>query len=397
MTQQVAQADGRRVLAYPFHDWRKVQSEGVRTRDAHILEALCRRPDVERVLVVNRPSSRAERWLRRGAARSVGEAVLQWDQGGAHAAVTRVGPKLEALDLAVGDLFRPILRRRGWWFDAFRQEVVATAIDRAAAARLGSPTEVIGWLPPIAPVMFRLGGRTIFDALDNWLIHPAFRANRLEAEAAYAVILSRADAVFASGPASARVLERWRAGVRVLPNGVDPEVFSGDRPRPVDLPLGPIVGYAGKLAQRIDDELVASVADALPHVSFVFIGPTLEHGAVRRMRARRNVMLLGDRPYEELPAYLRAFDLAWIPHRVGEGETGGDPIKLYEYWAAGRQVISTRIDGSQGWAAQVHLVGGALNAAERIRGLLGGSIAPLPTTVPRARTWDAIAAALLGD
>ena len=115
------------------------------------------------------------------------------------------------------------------------------------------------------------------------------------------------------------------------------------------------------------------------------------------MRQQPNVHLLGDRPYDVLPAYVRSFDVAWIPHRVGAGETGGDPIKLYEYWAAGRQVISTRIDGSEAWTAQAHLVDDAAQAADAIRGVISGALPTLQTAIPAGRTWDEIAGTILGD
>jgi glycosyltransferase involved in cell wall biosynthesis len=183
----------------------------------------------------------------------------------------------------------------------------------------------------------------------------------------------------------------------VLPNGVDPQIFRGPIHRPKDLPTAPIVGYAGKLAERIHDGLVAAVADQLPDVHFVFIGPVLDSASVRAMRRRPNVQLLGDRAYDEVPAYLRSFDVAWIPHRVGHGESGGDPIKLYEYWAAGCQVVSTRLDGSENWVTQTHLVENADQAARTIRGLLAGEIRALPTSIPRGRTWAEIAATILED
>ena len=83
-----------------------------------------------------------------------------------------------------------------------------------------------------------------------------------------------------------------------------------------------------------------------------------------------NVVLLGDRRVEDVPAYLAAFDVAWIPHRVGEGETGGDLMKKYEYWAAGRQVVTTAVADLDAWARQLHIVRSASEAAAAIRGLL---------------------------
>ena len=53
----------------------------------------------------------------------------------------------------------------------------------------------------------------------------------------------------------------------------------------------------------------------------MFVGPALEPDLVRPLEGLANVRLLGDRRVEDVPAYLAAFDVAWIPHRVGEGET----------------------------------------------------------------------------
>jgi glycosyltransferase involved in cell wall biosynthesis len=387
----------RRVLAFPFHDWRKAEVEGFRTRDAHLLEAIARRDDVGRVLVVDRPTSAAERILRGVAARAAGEPMSRWREGRAAATVTAVRDSIEALDIELPDWIAPVRRRRGWWFDVFGRPDVARVIDRSVAERLEVLTDVIAWVPTVAPVMFRNGGRTVFDSLDNWVIHPVLSRHAGEAMSAYAAILPLVDAAFVSGPASRDVLARWRAGIEVLPNGVDPDAFARAGPRPPDLPRGPVVGYAGKLAERIDDDLVVAVAAALPDVTFAFLGPVLERRAVRAMRACPNVQLLGDVPYPRLPDYLRAFDVGWIPHRVGQGETGGDPIKLYEYWAAGLQVVSTRIDGMDRWSAQVRLVDDAVAAVAAIRGILDGSLERQSTGIPPGRTWDEIAGVLLGD
>jgi len=180
----------------------------------------------------------------------------------------------------------------------------------------------------------------------------------------------------------------------VIPNGVDPQRFAGDERRPDDLPGGLVVGYAGKLADRIDVEFCLEVVEGVGDASFVFVGPIMDPG-VRRLARRTNVRLLGDRSPDRLPAYVRHFDVAWIPHHVGEGETGGDPIKLYEYWAAGRQVVSTAIDGSDAWRKQAWIVADAPEAITVLRGLLSGELAPKPVAVATERTWASISARLV--
>jgi len=167
------------------------------------------------------------------------------------------------------------------------------------------------------------------------------------------------------------------------------------------------VGYAGTLGPRLDEGFIVEVARRLRDVSFVFIGQDPSRRLVDAIAGRRvrfglnrrsgslhtepNVLMLGDRHYSRVPAYVQAFDIGWIPHAVGEGESGGDPIKMYEYWAAGREVIATPIDGLDRWPDRLHLVNDAAEAARTIDGLLNGSIAPKHATVPPDRTWKAIA------
>jgi glycosyltransferase involved in cell wall biosynthesis len=379
----------------PFHDWRKIQSEGFRTRDAHLLQEFDRDPDIESVLVIDRPVSRLERVLRRVEPTVDGDVVGEFRAKGRRAKLTRVGQHTTVLDIVDPSWLVPATQGRGWWFDVFDSpatiECVRWAIEETKAAN----APWISWHPAMAGLARALRPeRLVFDSLDNWLIHPVLSREADRARAAYAELLPTA-ATFVSAPASAAALAAWAAQPTILPNGVDPTIFMGPFERPADLPPPPVVGYAGKLAHRIDSGLVAATATALPTVTFAFLGPVLDQKSVRPLLQQANIRLMGDRPYDALPAYLRAIDLAWIPHRVGKGESGGDPIKLYEYWAAGRQVVSTPIDGMDANADQVHIVRTANDASDVIGGLLAGTTAPKPTTVPPERTWRAIASRLL--
>src|SRR5262245_42505519 len=119
VTATARRGESRRVLAFPFHDWRKLQAEGFRTRDAHLMESVARRSDTERVLVVDRPTSLAERVTRRGKPRADGDLERSWRSGDVQASLTRVQPNVRVLDLAFDDLISPVRRRRAWWFDVF--------------------------------------------------------------------------------------------------------------------------------------------------------------------------------------------------------------------------------------------------------------------------------------
>jgi len=387
-----------KIVAFPFHDWRKSEAEGFRTRDAHLLQEFARDPRVEEILVIDRPASLIERAVRRHGAGITGQVVGRATFGRSHARLTSVDDCTRVLDIDDPGIVAPARSPRGWWFDVFRNPATLDAIDWALQRTDSGDAAWFAWTPTPAGAFERFHPRQlVFDSLDNWLIHPVLRREHARARAGYASMLPNAEQVYVSGPASGTVLSQWSNRVTLMPNGVDPNAFFGPFPRPLDLPKGPVVGYAGKLAERIDSELVRDTALSLPSISFVFVGQVLERRSLRPMLRIPNVHVLGDRHYDLIPAYMRAFDIAWIPHRVGQGETGGDPIKMYEYWAAGRQVVATPIDGISVWRDQLHLVSTADDAAAAVRGLIDGSIVPTAVAVPPDRTWGAIADRMLSN
>ena len=378
-----------KLLAFPFHDWRKGQQEGFRTRDQHILEWLGRDPSIERLLVVDRPVPWLEPLVKHRGWSIRGRTIAQGRSWQRRWQLTEGDNGVLVLDQATSATYGPAVRRRGWWFDAFDDREAQTTIAWAVR-ELGGIDACIAWQPAATPALLTLGKPFVVDSLDNWLIHPAFARWRDRSSSAYAQLIPSAQAVFVSAPASRDVLRQWRLDIEIVPNGVDTEAFARLPARPNDMRTGPVVGYIGKLARRIDAEFVVRVACLLPEVTFAFVGPVLEKDAVRPMMDVPNIHLLGDRHYSSMPAYVGSFDICWIPHRVGEGETGGDPIKLYEYWAAGKQVVSTRIDGMEAWNDRLLLVDTAMDAAGAIGGLLRGSIVLPQPSVPADRTWQAI-------
>jgi len=381
-----------KLIAFPYHDWRKAEAWGFRNRDLHILQELALHSAVDDILVIDRPVSMTERLARRGQWFVNGSVVAERSSHRRTGRVTRVGPHTAVLDIAVPDLIAPVLRRRAWWFDIFEDPMVLEMIDWALRVLDLAEVSAIAWTPSVGPAVQRIQPAAfVFDSLDNWISHPVLRRNEAEARIGYAALLPNATAVVAPSPASRTILQEWAANVVVIPNGVDVARFRDRHARPADLPAGPIVGYSGTIGVRVDQGLIGAVADRLPDVSFVFVGPVRERSAIKDILGKPNIMLLGERHYETLPSYLQHFDVGWIPHRVGQGETGGDPIKTYEYWAAGLQVVSTRLDGFDRWSDQLHFMDSSADGARIIQGLLDGSIAPLTTDVPPDRTWSAIA------
>lgn len=103
-----------------------------------------------------------------------------------------------------------------------------------------------------------------------------------------------------------------------------------------------IAGYYGALAEWFDYELLARTAELLPDWHFVLIGPDYD-GSIKKSRiiSHQNITWLGPRDYQTLPGYLHLFDVAMIPFRINEITLATSPLKLFEYFAGGKPVVTT--------------------------------------------------------
>lgn len=133
----------------------------------------------------------------------------------------------------------------------------------------------------------------------------------------------------------------------LLPNGVDTAFFARslekETPIPADLQTipAPRIGFIGHLTPKwIDFELLFGAAKRRPDWSFVMIGPKV---AWKPDYTPPNFYLLGARPYTQLPQYLKGLDICLVPFKQNAITDGASPLKLYEYLAAGRAVVSTPV------------------------------------------------------
>jgi len=107
----------------------------------------------------------------------------------------------------------------------------------------------------------------------------------------------------------------------------------------------PIIGFHGLLADWVDFELIKKVADRFKNGSVVLVGKISVDAEqkVKILDGVPNIHFLGRKPYEQLPAFCKAFDVALNPFAINELTLAANPLKVREYLAAGLPVVSTDI------------------------------------------------------
>jgi len=208
------------------------------------------------------------------------------------------------------------------------------------------------WTPLALSLREHFGWPVVYDCMDRWYgVHPQSHSV-LGQEA---LLLRTADLIVATAQLLAENAQIYNTNVHLIPNGADVEhfsqAFSGD-----DGPesgTSPIIGYVGNLAPWFDVELVHTIACRRPEWRFVLIGSGIAD--VRCLARLPNVRLTGEVAYSDLPRYLREFQVCIIPFKLLPVTAATDPVKLYEYWAAGKPVVATNLPELRSYQNAIYL------------------------------------------
>ncbi|WP_232316212.1 glycosyltransferase family 4 protein [Methanosarcina vacuolata] len=140
-----------------------------------------------------------------------------------------------------------------------------------------------------------------------------------------------------------------------VPNGVDTELF---KPCSVDslrkqLNIGDdifLIGYVGALREWVDLELVfkaLKLFDPKLNIKFIVVGKEAEFLKNKQLAdlcgVSENVIFTGDVPYSDVPKYISCMDVCLIPFKTSDVAKNSLPLKLFEYMACEKPVISVRL------------------------------------------------------
>jgi UDP-galactopyranose mutase len=285
------------------------------------------------------------------------------------------------------------LRRRGWSLPLVDDGAIATARGLAGDGPIGV------WL--YTPMMHALAGAfaaapLVYDVMDE-LSQFDFAPEGMAANDR--AVLERADLVFTGGRSLYAARAALGAKVRCEPSGVEFERFAADvAPHPLPSALRrPVFGYVGVVDERIDLPLVAALADALPDAHVVLVGPVVKIDPAR-IPQRANVHLTGAVPYDALPSWLAAFDVALMPFARNRATALISPTKTLEYFASRKPVVTTGIaDVVAEFSDTAYVADGAEAFVAATRAALAAAPERIARGVAhaRARSWDAIAERML--
>lgn len=239
--------------------------------------------------------------------------------------------------------------------------------------------------------------RVVYDMIDAPL-HFAPVPPRLVPQ--WEGLLREADrVVVTSSPLASLARSGGARDPRVIGNGVEAARFADAAPAPLPGdPGAPALGYVGSLHSWFDLPLVRSLALAVPEARVILVGPappSMEAELRTAERAAPNLHWLGPRPYEEVPGLVRAFRVGLIPFRRTPLTDAVNPVKLYEYAAAGVPCVTTRFtDEVDGWREAARVADDKEAFVNEVRGALRAPVDPEPLrSFARRHDWAALAEA----
>jgi glycosyltransferase involved in cell wall biosynthesis len=286
---------------------------------------------------------------------------------------------------------------------AARVRTLLVALLGEGGQLAGTFDDAVQWFYTPMPARTMLGAfgecAVIYDCMDE-LAQFRFAPSDLGARERH--LMAAADVVFTGGYQLYTSKAKHHDNVHFFGCGVDARHFGLARnpetpvaPELEGLPM-PVLGYFGVVDERLDYELIARLADAFPNGSVAIVGPLAKVDA-RELPQRPNIHWLGQRAYNDLPRYVKGFDVCLMPFALNEATEFINPTKTLEYMAAGKPIVSTAVpDVVRNFVPIVRVAGSIEEFIEEVR----NAIAPDPerieggVTCARGASWESIVASM---
>jgi teichuronic acid biosynthesis glycosyltransferase TuaH len=282
-------------------------------------------------------------------------------------------------------LMRPVRLRREYPTSIAGIRRACAAYDRALerrARRMGMREPALITANPLMAgfAEFAWAGPVTYFAHDDWLSYPPHERWWPAYEESFAQVSARGRRVCA---VSAAALQRLgpTGPSAVVPNGLDPQEWSGPAPpAPAWAARAgrPLLVYVGSLDSRLDIDALLALARELPAAEIALVGPLLDGEHLAPLRGAPNIRVHPPIARDRVSGLIRAADVGLIPHLSSPLTRAMSPLKLYEYLAGGLPVVATDLQPMRNVDRNVALVESGGDYASAVRGALARGRAAEP-------------------
>ena len=199
----------------------------------------------------------------------------------------------------------------------------------------------------------------VFDTVDNWSYNEIYSKYKNTLINNYKEIDKKASCIFTVSDDLKNIFSSNK-NVFWMPNGVDfyhYQINNNDKLiQKFKTIKSPIFGYLGHIQDRLDFNLIEYLISNNQNLYFIFAGKIWESVAekVNNLQNKYSNIYFSDFvSYKESPYYINYFDVCLIPHIVNNFSKSMNPLKLYEYLACGKPIISTNIAGLDNFSEHV--------------------------------------------
>jgi len=195
-------------------------------------------------------------------------------------------------------------------------------------------------------------------------------------------LLKAADYVFTNSPYALTYIKKYNKSSFLTPWGYTPELFERRKAKiPIEIKKikKPRIGFVGGIDYRLDFKILFPLAKRRKDWNFIFIGGAFcgkdsqlkiinFKKNLARLKSLPNTYFLGKKPKKLIPDFISGLDVCFIPCDVSqEFVKGSNPMKLYEYLAMGKPVVSTPIPAIEIYSPIVKIGRNAQEFEEKIK------------------------------
>ncbi len=227
------------------------------------------------------------------------------------------------------------------------------------------------------------GYKVIYDCMDY---HAGFKYHSTTLNDLEQKLIKQSNQVIVSSNFLHNYVSQYRKNnISIINNASDYDYFKATNIYPQN--ITPIIGYYGALENWFDTNLIDKIAKS-NKCQLVFAGQNNNKILQKLSTKYSNIKLMGEIPYSQIPKLLSSFDICIIPFVINKLIQATDPVKIYEYFASGKPVISTNIPELARYPHLVYIAN-SQNILDKITDALNekSSLKSQRITFAKSNTW----------